>query len=117
MKVLKLRPLYIVASLLVPVLFACENNEHKTADSETVLTSKMSELTETSKVKLEEGKSIIKLTGKVNALPDAKIEIPAIITGKVEKVMVQLSCTIRHIQLKMLLMLWKLWGLMLTERV
>lgn len=70
-------------------IIACSEAPQSKKQTEGFLTETMEQLTTVSKVEKSIGVNNIKLNGKVSAVEDARIDIPAMVSGKVNKVLVK----------------------------
>ena len=77
--------------LLLPFLAACNQTTTVNNQSDDFLTDKMKRLISISEAQSTKGEQIIRLNGKVSSIPDAQINIPPLVSGKVIKVNVQLG--------------------------
>ncbi len=78
----------IISFALAATLFACAEAPKTAEKNNTFLTEKMEQLITVSKTESSIGINNIKLNGKVSAVEDARIDIPAIVSGKAIKVLV-----------------------------
>ncbi|MCY1719861.1 efflux RND transporter periplasmic adaptor subunit [Prolixibacteraceae bacterium Z1-6] len=90
--------IYIVLASISMV--ACNTKAEKIQTiSSSFLTGKMTEMVETATARSETGEQEIRLTGKVTSLEDSRLSISAMVTGKVQKVNVQLGEMVKKGQL------------------
>lgn len=83
-----------IGLLLAFLLSACSNTQEPANESTGFLTDKMKNLISTTETIPMKGEQIIRLNGKVSASADARIEIPAMVSGRVKKVHVRQGDTV-----------------------